>query len=145
MAKNTTLNRKPSNDMRLDSGKYMPRARANQSGDGADFAFNGQMGNGVNRDSSRDGICVNQYAHLVRNPDRINEGMKASSRRGNTSDQSVDRMPAIGASVTKDKMKMTIATAAQAGGCIDGGRDWMPSAGQNYRGNPDVINMGMKK
>jgi hypothetical protein len=51
----------------------------------------------------------------------------------------MDRMAGIGPSVTRDANRMTIATAAQPGGCIDGGRAWMPSSGQNYQGNPDKI------
>ena len=44
--KNTTLSRKPSNDMKPGQGKVQPRARADQRGDGENFAFNGQMGDG---------------------------------------------------------------------------------------------------
>ena len=51
--KNTTLARKPKNDMHSGAGMYKPRKTASQAGDGADFAFNGQMGDGVNRAANR--------------------------------------------------------------------------------------------
>ena len=119
--KNTTLARKPSNTMHKNEGTTHEPRRRDQAGDGADFAFNGQMGDGVNRDSSRDDICVNQYAHLVKNPDSINHGLKASQRKGTASDSHGDRMTSVGPSVTRDPNRLTISTAAQAGGCIDGG------------------------
>ena len=50
MAKNTTLGRKTSTGLNKNEGYYAPSRREDQSGDGADFAFNGQMGNGVNRE-----------------------------------------------------------------------------------------------
>ena len=50
MAKNTTLGRKTGTGLNKNEGYYAPSARQDQSGDGADFAFNGQMGNGVNRE-----------------------------------------------------------------------------------------------
>jgi hypothetical protein len=134
--KNTTLNRKPSNTMKPGEGKYMPHAKANQRGDGADFAFNGQMGDGVNRGGRQD-ICDNQYGHLVQNPDRINHGRKSFALRGNTSDQSVDRMERIGPAATKDAVQLTMATAAQG-----------HNVGRSVRvprwANPDAINVGMK-
>ena len=142
MKNNSTLSRKPRNDMVKNSGLYRPVRRSDQSGDGEDFAFNGQMGDGINRDNSRDTVCVNPQSHRVKNPDSINAGYRASARRGNTSDCHTDRMASVGPSVTRDPEQMTIATASQ--GAVTGRRDWMPSAGQNYRGNPDKINVGMK-
>ena len=105
--KNTTLGRKASNTMKANEGLYKPKTAKNQMGDGADFAFNGQMGDGVNRAGDR-GMCANPMGHMVRNPDAINHGMKSFARRGNTSDSSVDRMESIGPSVTRDKLKQTI-------------------------------------
>lgn len=134
--KNTTLNRKPSNTMKPGEGKSMPRTRSDQSDNGADFAFNGQMGDGVNRGDRHD-IYDNPYGHLVKNPDSINHGNLASSRRGNTSDQSIDRMERVGPPATRDAMKMTIADSAQG-----------HNVGQSVRvprfANPDAINVGMK-
>jgi hypothetical protein len=138
MKNNPTLSRKTSNTMKPKQGLYKPVARASQSGDGADFAFNGQMGDGVNRDNSRDGVCVNQQAHRVRNPDSINFGLIEANRRGNASDSYRDRMEGVGPSATRDAHKRTISTAAE-GGRIDGGADCHPFA------NPDAINVGMKR
>ena len=36
----------------------------------------------------------------------------------------------------------TAGAPTAAGGKIDGGREWKPSAGQNYKGNFDKINAG---
>ena len=135
--KNTTLGRKTANTMKKNEGKYMPRTAANQRGDGEDFAFNGQMGDGVNRDASRDGICVNPYNRLVKNPDSINHGMKEFARRGNTSDSSVDRMESVGPSATRDGLKQTISTASQ-------GEPVGKHSGVKRWPNPDAINVGMK-
>jgi hypothetical protein len=112
--KNTTLGRKAKEDMVKGAGEYKPRRTASQSGDGADFAFNGQMGDGVNRDGNR--YAGNQSGLKAKE----NYGTKAFARRGNTSDQSVDRMESVGPSATRDKLKQTIATAKE-GGKIDGG------------------------
>ena len=98
--KNTTLARKPKNDMTKNEGLYKPRRTASQAGDGADFAFNGQMGDGVNRESNR--WSGNQSGLTMK--ERYSEG----PRRGNASDSGDERN--IGPSVTKDPHKLTIAT-----------------------------------
>lgn len=116
--KNTTVSRKPANEMKKGAGEYKPRRTASQSGDGADFAFNGQMGDGVNRDGNR--FAGNPHGRLVKNADAINHGTKEFARRGNHSDQSVDRMESIGPSATRDKLKQTVATAKEDGR-INGG------------------------
>ena len=135
--KNSTLGRKPGNTMKPNEGKYMPNTRADQRGDGSDFAFNGQMGDGVNRDESLARRGMNPQCHRVGNPDRINAGEFASSRRGNTSDQTRDRMEKVGPSATRDEMKMTIADSRQGHNV---GK--MKTAGKFP--NPDAINVGMK-
>ena len=114
-----------------------PRRTASQAGDGASFAFNGQMGDGVNRDRSREGLCVNPLAHLVKNPDAINHGLYESQRRGTASDSTGDRMASIGPSATRDPNKLTIATASQ--GHPVGKERAVPRFP-----NPDAINVGMK-
>jgi len=133
--KNTTLSRKSGNTLKKNSGTSHEPRRSDQRGDGADFAFNGQMGDGVNRDESRAGICANPYSRMVRNPDSINAGESASSRRGNTSDQSRDRMESVGPSATRDEMRMTMSTAAQGHpvGAMKAPRKFA---------NPDAINVG---
>jgi len=126
--KNSTLGRKPGNDMKPGSGAYgiNPRARTtSQSGDGESFAFNGQMGDGVNR-------AANRFAG-----NQLNLNMRENYGRGplvgNASDSGRER--GIGPSATRDKMKMTIATAAQ-GMPIGAGFHCPPV------GNPDKINKG---
>ena len=133
--KNTTLNRKPKEEMVKGAGEYRPRKTASQAGDGADFAFNGQMGDGVNRSGNRH--AGNAYGHLVKNADSINEGMKSFARTGNHSDQSVDRMEKIGPSATKDALKQTISRASEGHNV---GRMSQPGK----FANPDAINVGMK-
>ena len=109
--KNTTLGRQPSNTIKKNQGTSSESERSDQSGDNRSFAFNGQMGNGVNRDNSRDSICVNPYNSLVKNPDQINLGLDTVNRRGNGSDSSHDRLESMGPSVTRDPNRLTIATA----------------------------------
>lgn len=127
--KNTTLSRKASNTMRPGQGMTQPAARASQSGDGEDFAFNGQMGNGVNRASNR--YAGNQWSGHSNDGRAVNVGSFAGARRGNTSDAPREGGP----SVTRDPHRLTIATAAQ-GGRINGGTHC------EYPKNPDKINVG---
>ena len=141
--KNTTLGRKPSNTMKKHSGTSHEARRRDQAGDGAAFAFNGQMGNGVNRDSSRDGICVNPYAHRVKNPDQINHGLIEANRKGNASDSWRDRMEGVGPSATADAHKKTISTAAEARN-DDEIKPGRPGTRHSWA-NPDAINVGMKR
>ena len=135
--KNSTLGRKTGNTMKKDEGKYMPNTRADQKGDSADFAFNGQMGDGVNKSSATERYMGNAHSRLVANPDMINHGEFASSRKGNTSDQSRDRMESVGPSATRDEMKLTIATASQ-------GENLGAMKTPRKFPNPDAINVGMK-
>lgn len=88
--------------------------------------YAGMAGTGVNR-MSQSG-CANPMPGFA-NPDRINQGR--GPVKGNAS-SSPDR---IGPPATRDRLKMTIATAAQ-GGRINGGancKTWP---------NPDKINVG---
>ena len=94
MSKNTTLGRKASNDMKAGQGEYKPRRTASQSGDGADFAFNGQMGDGVNRESNR--YAGNQTGLTMK------ERYARGPVKGNASDSGDERN--IGPSVTKDQI-----------------------------------------
>jgi hypothetical protein len=132
MKNNPTLARKASNTMKTNAGLVKPHRRSDQAGDGADFAFNGQMGDGVNRMHGRDAVCANPNAHLVKNPDAINHGLIQSNRRGNASDSHADRMTSVGPSATKDANRHTVATASQ-GGRINGGAE------RKQPSNPDKI------
>ena len=125
--KNTTLARKPSNTMHKNVGEHKPRTARNQEGDGASFAFNGQMGDGVNR---------KELSHQSGNPTgltmRENYGLKQSARRGNASDCHEDRMTKIGPSATKDPNRYTVATASQGGVTEEHGK-------RPHVSNPDAI------
>lgn len=129
--KNSTLARKPSNDMKKDSGLYMPVRKSNQSGDGEDFAFNGQMGDGVNR--AKNPYAHNQWSGHSNDGRDVNFGLMESQRKGNASSAPLmSNKP-----VNKDAHKLTIATAQQG----------MPvGAAITVKGfaNPDAINVGMK-
>lgn len=111
--KNTTLSRTASYTMHENQGVGHSTARVSQRGDGADFAFNGQMGDGVNKRHGREDGSMNPHAHMVKNPDRINHGLIEANRKGNASDSHADRMDSVGPSVTRDPNRMTIATASQ--------------------------------
>ena len=111
--KNTTLARKPANEMHKGVGETRPVNRADVKGNNRDMAFNGQMGTGVNKSHGREHMCANPYAHMVKNSDSINHGLIASNRKGNASDSTEDRMERVGPSATKDPNRHTIATARQ--------------------------------
>ena len=129
--KNTTLGRKPSNTMKRNEGFNKPTRGVSQQGDGADFAFNGQMGDGVNRSEKTHRLAGNQVGLSMRE----NYGLKTV--RGNDSDCHTDRMERIGPSATRDAEKMTMATAAQ-------GHPVGKETGVKRFPNPDAINVGMK-
>lgn len=101
--KNTTLSRKPKADMPRGAGEYKPRKTAAQAGDGADFAFNGQMGDGVNREANR--FAGNQMRLTPR------ENYGAGPRNASAYRQAQDHGP----SVTRDKFKEAPKTAAGEG------------------------------
>lgn len=124
---NTTVNRKPGNTMKKNAGTSSEPRRSNQAGDGEDFAFNGQMGDGVNRAPNR--FAGNQVGLSAKE----NYGM--GPRKGNMSDSGNER--AIGKSATKDPKKMTIATASEGKNV---GKETMARGFKN----PDAINVGMK-
>ena len=111
--KNTTLNRKTATGLHKGAGMYAPRTAKTQQGDGKAFAFNGQMGDGVNKSHGREHLCVNPNAHMVKNPDAINHGLVEANRKGNASDSHGDRMESVGPSVTRDPNRRTVSTAAQ--------------------------------
>ena len=129
--KNTTLARKPGNTLKKDSGTSHEPRRNDQAGDGRDFAFNGQMGDGVNRAANR--FAGNQSGLALKE----NYGMAAAARRGNASDSSRERREQTGPSVTKDPDQMTIATAGQ-------GHNVGKEHGMKRFPNPDAINVGSK-
>lgn len=132
--KNSTLGRKPSNDMVKGSGAsgINPRAKTtSQSGDGESFAFAGQMGDGVNRSATTNRYSHNQWSGHSNDGRDVNFGLMQSQRVGNASSSPRD----VGPSATRDPKRMTIATASQ-GQPIGAGFHCPPV------GNPDKINKG---
>lgn len=124
---NSTLGRKPSNDMKANASTVKPRVGADQRDQG--LAAAGMAGNGVNR-MSGGSHCHNPYS-IGAKADSINKG--AGPRKGNASSSAMN----VGPSATKDPHKLTIATAK--GGKINGG-----AARKPFAGSPDKINVGMK-
>ena len=112
--------------MSKNAGLDKPKRLSDQAGDGESFAFNGQMGDGVNRSASTDRFAGNQSGLTMRE----NYGHKTF--KGNESDCHTDRMERIGPSATRDKEKMTMATASQGG--VLGAGFKCPTVG-----NPDKI------
>ena len=133
MAKNTTLGRKSSTGATKNEGYYAPSAKQDQSGDGADFAFNGQMGDGVNGHGTNGRHSGNHSGLTMKE----NYGMAQAARRGNASDSIQERREHTGPSVTKDPLKKTISTAGQ-------GHNIGKHEGVKGFKNPDAINVGMK-
>ena len=114
----------------------------------ANLDFDGMTGNGVNR--AKDRFAGNHWGG-VQNPNKTyNEGV--GPRKGNQ-----DYRGVTGPSATKDAYRPAPRTSEASGReypkNIDsmnygkqertpgGTRSWEPSAGQNYRGNPDRINV----
>ena len=120
--KNSTLSRRPAHDMRPNSGVSHTTSRV-QTGDGAEWAFNGQMGTGVNR--MKGGISCANPMTIGDRAHSQNYGM--GPRTGNAS-----TLGPVGA----------VPNPTATTGRIDGGRKWMPAAQGNYNGNPNQINVG---
>ena len=133
MKNNPTNNRKPANMMTKNAGFDAPKLRSDQRGDGADFAFNGQMGDGVNRSSETHRYSGNHSGLTMR--ENYGDGPRMAK------DNSQAAMHEHGTPVTKDKYR-TAPMTAKEDGKINGGRRWDPKMGQNYVGNPDKINVG---
>ena len=129
--KNSTLARKPSNDMKKDSGLYKPGRPVKQGTDVESMAYNGQAGTGVNRMANP--YAHNQWSGHSNDGRDVNFGLMESQRKGNASSSPLmSNKP-----VNKDAHKLTIATAQQG----------MPvGAAITVKGfaNPDAINVGMK-
>jgi hypothetical protein len=93
------------------------------------LAFNGQMGDGVNREKNR--YAHNQWSGHSNDGRDVNKGLMQSQRKGNASSSPMK----VGPSATRDAHSMTIATAS--GGKNIGSGFHCPSVG-----NPDKINVG---
>tara|TARA_R110000868_G_scaffold21535_9_gene89174 strand:- start:6935 stop:7252 length:318 start_codon:yes stop_codon:yes gene_type:complete len=100
--KNSTLSRKPGHDMKPNASCVTPVRGVSQSGDGESFAFNGQMGDGVNR-AKTSAYAGNQLNLNMR--ERYSRGPTV----GNQSSSGAERN--IGPSATRDPHQMPDATA----------------------------------
>lgn len=90
--------------------------------------FNGQAGNGVNREGNK---WSGNHSGLS-----MKENYGHKTFKGNASDSGIERD--IGPSATRDKHKMTVSTARE-GGKINGG-----ATVKQFAGSPDKINVGSK-
>lgn len=89
------------------------------------LAFDGMAGDGVNRAGNR--FAGNQAGLTMK------ENFGHKTFKGNASDSGIEH--GIGPSATRDKHKLTIATASQGGKINGGAKVTMPA-------NPDKINAG---
>ena len=136
--KNSTTARKPGNDMKKNAG--LPKMGNNSASDQRDKAlgFNGQDNGSSQRNPAQKG-ALNPSAGFG-NPDSI-QMRQAPNRKGNYADQK-DRTrvaPCVsGNPMTgfKDPDSINVGAGPRNAGST---RAWEPSAGQNYRGNPDQI------
>ena len=107
--------------------------------------FNGMAGNGVNRGPSKS-YCGNQHSGM-QNPNKLITG-KRGPTVGNKSDDDrsypdarvTPALPKQGS--VRDNINRGHQVRESGGGRFPGTRPFMPSAEQNYKGNPDKINMG---
>ena len=111
--KNSTLARKPGHDMKANASLVKPVRGASQTGDDESFAFNGQMGDGINRAANP--YAKNQHSGHSNDGRLVNKGM--GPRTGNHGSSSVPNVTA-------------------KTGRIDGGAVCKPV------GNADKINVG---
>ena len=118
--KNSTLARKPGHDMKANASLVKPVRGASQSGDGQDFAFNGQMGDGINGHGTNGRYAGNYHSG------HSNDGRDVNFGRGPTTG---NHGSSIAAGTTPPINART--------GMIDGGATCRPF------GNPTKINLGL--
>jgi len=137
---NSTTARKPGNDMKKNAStaKMGDSPAAWQKADKG-LAFNGQDNGSSQRASAQKGTA--NMAPGFANPDRIQ--MKQSpNRKGNYADQSNNTRvaPCMTSNAVMAGFKNPDSINVGAGPRNAGStRPWMPSAGQNYKGNPGMI------
>lgn len=119
---NSTTARKPGNDMKKNKtiNKMGDSPAAWQKADKG-LAFNGQD-NGSSQRASAAKRSANPSAGFS-NPDSI-QMRQMPNKKGNYADQSNNTR---------------VAPCVASGVGVTGSRSWAPSAGQNYKGNPDQI------
>ena len=105
--------------------------------------FDGMAGNGVNRGANK--FAGNQHSG-VQNPNKMFNN-KRGPTVGNKSDDdstypdaAVVPKSGLGKDMFPGSANPQVRTSG--GGRFPGTRPWMPSEGQNYKGNADKINFG---
>lgn len=106
--------------------------------------FNGMKGDGVNRGANK--FAGNQHGG-VQNPSKLITGKRGPTVGNKSDDDStypdaavVPKLPAQGS--VRDNINRGAQVRESGGGRFPGTRAWMPSDGQNYKGNADKINVG---
>lgn len=105
--------------------------------------FDGMAGNGVNRGANK--FAGNQHSG-VQNPNKTITGKRGPTVGNKSDDDSTYPDAAVVPKFTPGKDMFPGSANPQVrtsgGGRFPGTRPFMPSAGQNYKGNPDMINFG---
>jgi len=120
---NSTTARKPGNDMKKGPLAKMGDSPAAWQKADKGLAFNGQDNGSSQRASAAKG-SANPSAGFS-NPDSI-QMRQMPNKKGNYADQSNNTR---------------VAPCVASGVGVTGSRSWAPSAGMNYNGNPDKIQM----
>ena len=137
--KNSTTARKPGNDMKKNAG--LPKMGDNPSANQRDkgLGFNGQDNGSSQKNSAQKGVA-NPSAGFG-NPNSI-QMRQAPNRMGNYSNQKDNtRVPPCQTNNAvmggfKNPDSINVGNGPRNAGST---RPWAPSAGQNFRGNPDQI------
>ena len=105
--------------------------------------FNGMKGDGVNRGAMK--YCGNQHSG-TQNPNKLITGKRGPTVGNKSDDDSTYPDAAVVPKFTPGKEMFPGSANPQVrtsgGGRFPTTRAWMPSEGQNYKGNADKINMG---
>jgi hypothetical protein len=137
--KNSTVNRKTGNDMKKNASlsKMGDNPAYNQRDKG--LGFNGQD-NGSSQRAQKLGVQVNHYSGTM-NDDQGHNQRQMPNRKGNIADQANN--PRVAPCMVGNPMSgfsnpdsINVGNGPRNAG---GTRNWMPSGGQNYKGNPDQI------
>jgi hypothetical protein len=106
--------------------------------------FDGMKGNGVTSGPGKS-YCGNQYSGM-QNPNKLITGKRGPTVGNKSDDDSTYPDAAVVPKLTPGKDMFMGSANPQVresgGGRFPGTRPFMPSAGQNYKGNADKINFG---
>jgi hypothetical protein len=139
--KNSTTARKPGNDMKKNAGlpKMGDSPSANQRDKG--MGFDGMDNGSSQRNTGNSKYSYNQQSGVC-NEDQSTMQRQMPNRMGNYSNQKANtRVPPcqVNSNVMngfKNPDSINVGRGPTNAGST---RPWMPSAGQNYRGNADMI------